>query len=114
MVICAIFNCHNRSDRDKNVSFYRLPTITHHQGPQELELSTERQQEWLAEESAALLLNEGSFSSSDDEKVLYYTGLSSWELFSKLFTCTFVKPHLKQKSSLSPFQQLLMTLRDCA
>ena len=66
----------------------------------------------LTEESAALLLNEGSFSSSDDEKVLCFTGLSSWELFSKLFT--FVKPHLKQKSSLLPFQQLLMTLRDCA
>ena len=242
MVICAVLNCHNRSDRD---SFYRLPTIISHQGTQTLDLSTERQREWLAkirrkditperhanvrvcskhfvsgspatlydrsnpdwvptlhmgysvgecsstrsverysrsaerarkrslpqvgddpssdaedvvpgvgiqteiscysvnlsdaleerkqiprlndeikrlkeenavlsqgnkhlkEEFVTLLLTEESFG-KEDEKVLYYTGLSSWELFSKLYA--YVEPYLKQYSSLSPFQQLLMAL----
>ena len=52
-------------------------------------------------------LSEASFK-DDDEKVLYYTGLTTWELLEKLFV--YVKPHLKQQSSLSPFQQLLVTL----
>ena len=39
---------------------------------------------------------------------MYYTGLSTWELLQKLFI--YVKPYLKQHSSLSPFQQLLITL----
>jgi len=51
--------------------------------------------------------SEASFK-DDDEKVFYYTGLSTWELLQKLFT--YVKPYLKQHSSLSPFQQLLVTL----
>ena len=245
MVICAVLHCHNRSDRDKSFSFYRLPTIISHQGTQTLDLSTERQREWLVkirrkditperhanvrvcskhfvsgspatlydrsnpdwvptlhmgysvgecsstrsverysrsaerarkrslpqvgddpssdaedavpgvgiqteiscysvnlsdaleerkqiprlndeikqlkeenavlsqgnkhlkEEFGTLLLTEESFG-KEDEKVLYYTGLSSWELFSKLYA--YVKPYLKQYSSLSPFQQLLMAL----
>lgn len=50
MVICAILNCHNRSDRSRNegISFYRLPSIICHQGPRAQELSTTRQLEWLA------------------------------------------------------------------
>ena len=39
---------------------------------------------------------------------MYYTGLSTWELLQKLFI--YVRPYLKQRSSLSPFQQLLITL----
>ena len=61
----------------------------------------------LKQEVEDSLLNEASFS-DDDEKVLYYTGLSTWELLQKLFI--YVKPYLKQHSSLSPFQQLLLTL----
>ena len=52
-------------------------------------------------------LNEASFE-NDNNKVLYYTGLTTWELLQKLFI--YIKPHLKQHSSLSPFQQLLVTL----
>ena len=46
MVISAILNCHNPSDRSRNegASFYRLPSIRHHQGSQAFELSTVRQQ----------------------------------------------------------------------
>ena len=47
---------------------------------------------------------------NNDKKVLYYTGLSTWSLLMTLFM--FIKPHLHTtgKSSLSPFQQLMMTL----
>ena len=62
----------------------------------------------LKQEVEDYLLNEASFK-DDDEKVLYYTGLSTWELLQKLFV--YVEPYLKQHSSLSPFQQLLVTLR---
>ena len=48
MVICAIVNCHNRSDRDKNVRFFRLPAVISHQGARTLQLSTERQRKWIA------------------------------------------------------------------
>lgn len=258
MVICAVVNCHNRSDRDKSVRFFRLPAVITHQGAQALQLSTERQRKWLAsinrkdltperysnvricskhfhsgsparlfdqanpdwvptlhlgykictdehtssasrydrakerlarkrkhcestrdcyteavrdsdasqtdteavstsqaEDQAeegvpgietqtdlscqdldnldeevkglkqentrlmgmcdylkvqyrALLLTEDSFSTSDDEKVLYYTGLGSMKLFSTLLT--YSKPYLKERSSLTKFQQLLLTL----
>ena len=48
MVICAIVNCHNRSDRDKNIRFFRLPAVISHQGARTLQLSTERQRKWIA------------------------------------------------------------------
>ena len=46
----------------------------------------------------------------NDRKVLYYTGLNLWELLNTLFQ--YVKPQLCShvQSSLSPFQQLLVTL----
>jgi hypothetical protein len=44
----------------------------------------------------------------NDKLVLYYTGLSSWKLLLVLFT--YIHCHLKQRSSLSPFQQLILTL----
>ena len=53
------------------------------------------------------LMDEASFK-DNDEKVLYYTGLSSWELLEKLFN--YIKCTLKQQSALTPFQQLLLTL----
>ena len=52
-------------------------------------------------------MNEASFKDKD-EKVLYYTGLSSWELLEKLFS--YIKFSLKQQAALSPFQQLMLTL----
>ena len=54
MVICAIVGCSNRSGRDKvrfgrdKVTFHRLPAIVKHQGPQMLEITTERRKAWLA------------------------------------------------------------------
>lgn len=54
-------------------------------------------------------MNEASFK-GNDQKVLFYTGLSTWSLFMTLFT--YIKPylHVGGNSTLSPFQQLLITL----
>ena len=46
-----------------------------------------------------------AYFKNDNKKVLYYTGLSTWELFQKLFL--YVKPHLKLYSSLTPFNNFL-------
>ena len=54
-----------------------------------------------------LTLNEDSFR-DDNQKVLYYTGLTNWELLNVLFQ--YVKDVLKKCSILTPFQQLLSTL----
>lgn len=42
-----MIKCGNRSGRDKDKSFYRLPTVITYQGEQALELSTQRQLKWL-------------------------------------------------------------------
>ena len=48
MVICAVLGCMNRSGKDKNKCFFRLPSVVTHQGERTLELSKRRQVEWLA------------------------------------------------------------------
>ena len=47
-VICAVLKCGNRSGRDKDKRFFRLPSVITHQGEKALELSKRRQLEWLA------------------------------------------------------------------
>ena len=44
----------------------------------------------------------------NDSKILYYTGLPNWEIFEVVYD--FVCPDLFQRSSLTTFQQLLLTL----
>ena len=44
---CAVVGCGNRSDRDKGVSFYRLPAETTHQGERTQELSKKRRDLFL-------------------------------------------------------------------
>lgn len=48
------------------------------------------------------------YSQGNDEKVCFFTGLTNWEILSKLFE--FVKPHLVGHQSLTPFQQLMLTM----
>ena len=38
MVICAVIGCSARSDREKDLSFFRLPMVTNHQGKNDYEL----------------------------------------------------------------------------
>ena len=60
----------------------------------------------LKEENEELSLNEAAFK--EDEKVKYFTGLPSWQV---LYTpLQFIRPHLKERSMITPFQQLLVTL----
>lgn len=51
--------------------------------------------------------DEDSFR-NDDEKVRFFTGLTNWDILSKLFH--FVTPYLVGHQSLTPFQQLMLTL----
>ena len=48
MVICAIVGCRNTSKRDKDKSFFRLPSVIAHQGDQTFEVSKKRQDLWIA------------------------------------------------------------------
>lgn len=54
-------------------------------------------------------MNEESFRDNDN-KVLFYSGLSTWSLLMTLFM--YVKPHLhvSGNATLLPFQQLLVKL----
>ena len=45
---CAIVGCNNRADKQREVSFYRLPAIISHQGEQTCELSCKRRDLWLS------------------------------------------------------------------
>ena len=45
---CACVGCSNRWPRNKDKSFYRLPTVITHQGEQTRALSERRQRLWLA------------------------------------------------------------------
>ena len=48
MVICVVVGCSKRSDRDKHLSFHRIPTARRHYGKRELELSIRRRDGYLA------------------------------------------------------------------
>ena len=63
----------------------------------------------LKEKVLSLEITEQSFK-DNDEKIKFYTGLTNWSLFALVFQ--FVQPFLNVhgRSSLSAFQQLIMTL----
>jgi len=48
MVQCVVVGCSSRSERDKDVSFYRIPSIRNGRSQREHELSTKRRVGWLA------------------------------------------------------------------
>ena len=66
----------------------------------------ENEIEKLKKEVDELVFQEGAFK--NNEKVLFYTGMSSWEVFDVLFK--YVKLQIKKHSALSPFQQLISML----
>jgi hypothetical protein len=76
--------------------------------------ATEQEIEELSETVTLLKLElverkmDEEYFKNDDKKVLYYTGLPTWSLLMVLFT--YVKSYLPSNFSLSPFQQLIMTL----
>ena len=51
MVLCLFADCHARSGRDRDVSFFRVPVIDKNHGEEAEELSTERRTKWIAAKS---------------------------------------------------------------
>lgn len=47
MVLCVVFRCGSRSDRDKGIGFYRIPSVVTNKGEFEEELTTERREKWI-------------------------------------------------------------------
>ena len=47
MVLCVVFGCASRSDRDKGIGFYRIPSVATNKGEFEEELTTERIEKWI-------------------------------------------------------------------
>uniref|UniRef100_UPI00358E3415 THAP domain-containing protein 1-like n=1 Tax=Myxine glutinosa TaxID=7769 RepID=UPI00358E3415 len=45
---CCVVGCSNRSNRDKDVSFYCIPTVLERQGDHAAKLSKERRERWLS------------------------------------------------------------------
>lgn len=48
MVICCVIGCSKRSDRDKDVSFFRIPSATNYYGEHEYQIRKKRQDGYLA------------------------------------------------------------------
>ena len=48
MVLCLFVDCHARSGRDKDVSFFRVPSIDTNHGEEAKERSIERRTQWIA------------------------------------------------------------------
>lgn len=48
MVLCLFVDCHSRSGRDKDISFFRVPSIVTNHGEEAEELSLERRTQWIA------------------------------------------------------------------
>ena len=42
MVLCVVFGCGSRSDRDKGIGFYRIPSVIKNKSSFEEELTTRR------------------------------------------------------------------------
>ena len=47
MVLCAVFECGSRSDREKGHGFFRIPSVITNKGSFEEELTTERREKWI-------------------------------------------------------------------
>ena len=45
---CRVLGCHNRSDREKDLHFYRLPYVITNQGEDGHNISADRRRLWLA------------------------------------------------------------------
>lgn len=47
MVICAVLNCSKRTDRDRQLSFYRFPAVKSNCSTHAKELLQERRKTWI-------------------------------------------------------------------
>ena len=44
---CAVYDCTNRSNREDDRSFHRIPKVGENEGEEGVKLSTERRQAWF-------------------------------------------------------------------
>ena len=47
MVLCVVFGCGSKSDREKGIGFYRIPSVINNKSAFEEELTTERREKWI-------------------------------------------------------------------
>ena len=47
MILCVVFGCGTRTDQDKGIGFYRIPSLVKSQSSFEEELKTERRENWI-------------------------------------------------------------------
>ena len=47
MVLCVVFGCGSRSDREKGIGFNRIPSVINNKSTFEEELTTERREKWI-------------------------------------------------------------------
>ncbi|KAI4824095.1 hypothetical protein KUCAC02_012638 [Chaenocephalus aceratus] len=47
-VCCVVYGCSNRSGREKNKRFYRVPKVVVHKAEQYKKLTEERRKKWLS------------------------------------------------------------------
>ena len=47
MVLCVVFGCGSRSDREKGIGFYRIPSVINNKSTFGEELTTERREKWI-------------------------------------------------------------------
>ena len=47
MILCVVFGCGTRTDQDKGIGFYRIPSVVKSQSSFEEELKTERRENWI-------------------------------------------------------------------
>ena len=89
---------------------HNVATQTEESYSKEQDIEDLKQAVSLLRSELAERIKDEEYFKYDDKKVLYYTGLSTWSLLMKLFV--YVKRYLTSHSnmSLSPFQQLVMTL----
>ena len=45
---CCVFKCSNRSDRDRHLSLFKIPSVITHQGVLTEEISKKRRDQWIA------------------------------------------------------------------
>ena len=60
---CAVIGCGKRSDRDKEISFFRIPAEITHQGEKTQEFSEKRRRLWLAR------IHRGDFKPSNHTRI---------------------------------------------
>ncbi|KAK5898389.1 hypothetical protein CgunFtcFv8_015810 [Champsocephalus gunnari] len=78
-VCCVVYGCSNRSGREKNKRFYRVPKVVVHKAEKCKKLTEERRKKWLSnyicgrEEQSRLMHVSAATTSSEGALALWVT-----------------------------------------